>query len=435
MPLLLGAASASADTFIVSNGADTGGSCPTPSTCTLRQAMSDADVNGNEPTADLIQITFTGNIDLGTALPDVTTAMTIDGPGASNLHVRRSSTASTQFGIFSFRPDTDNTVTIQDLTISGARATNTSGAGINKSGLGTLVVDSVVLSDNRIAGNGSGGGIHYDQGFTSIRNSTLTNNEADFGGAILGSENSLVGGDAEIVNSTITDNRAPSFGGGVYVGGIGHAEIVSSTIVGNTADSDDTGGGDGGGVYGGGDETQFSIANTLLAGNMVGLNNPVANQCGSPVTSFGYNLKETDDVGSACEDSFIGTGDFVDSNAALLGSLASNGGPTPTIALLSGNPAIDAGNPATLGGAFPACPAADQRGLARGGGAGRCDIGAFELNAGTGTGGGGGGASNPPPITSATGARAAAIKKCKKKFRHKPAKRKKCIKQAKKLPA
>ncbi len=56
---------------------------------------------------------------------------------------------------------------------------------------------------------------------------------------------------------------------------------------------------------------------------------------------------------------------------ALLGPLADNGGPTLTHALGAGSPAIDAADAG-------ACPATDQRGVARPQGAG-CDVGAFEL--------------------------------------------------------
>ena len=55
---------------------------------------------------------------------------------------------------------------------------------------------------------------------------------------------------------------------------------------------------------------------------------------------------------------------------AMIGPLASNGGPTLTHALLTGSPAIDAGGE-------PSCPATDQRGTIRPVG-GACDIGAFE---------------------------------------------------------
>ena len=52
---------------------------------------------------------------------------------------------------------------------------------------------------------------------------------------------------------------------------------------------------------------------------------------------------------------------------AMIGPLASNGGPTRTHALLTGSPAIGAG---------AACLADDQRSLLRGA---VCDIGAFEF--------------------------------------------------------
>ena len=61
----------------------------------------------------------------------------------------------------------------------------------------------------------------------------------------------------------------------------------------------------------------------------------------------------------------------------LAGALAHNGGFTPTVALVAGAAAIDAG---TNGG----CPATDQRGAVRpfdgdGDGVAVCDVGAFEF--------------------------------------------------------
>ena len=65
-----------------------------------------------------------------------------------------------------------------------------------------------------------------------------------------------------------------------------------------------------------------------------------------------------------------------------LGPLAANGGPTETMALLSGSSAIDTG---TATGA----PSVDQRGISRPQGGGY-DIGAFEVAVAGGSGGGGG---------------------------------------------
>ena len=67
---------------------------------------------------------------------------------------------------------------------------------------------------------------------------------------------------------------------------------------------------------------------------------------------------------------FAGASDLVVADAGL-GSLADNGGPTLTHALLAGSPAIDAADAAV-------CPATDQRGVTRPQGAG-CDVGAYEV--------------------------------------------------------
>lgn len=68
-----------------------------------------------------------------------------------------------------------------------------------------------------------------------------------------------------------------------------------------------------------------------------------------------------------------------------LGPLANNGGPTRTMALLSGSPAIDA-----VASSLCPPPVTDQRGVTRPQGA-RCDIGAFEVTPNA-----------PPPPTSGT---------------------------------
>jgi predicted outer membrane repeat protein len=411
---------ASAATFTVTNGNDTGGG-------SLRDAITQAEGNANDPMVDLIQFNpSVTEVDLDSVLPSINHPLTIDGPGAGQLNVTRSSSASTQFRFFAVTPGTGTTITIGDMTISGARATAFAGGALIMAGLGNLVIDRIAFDDNQAPG-GSGGAILFQRGFTSIRNSTLSNNQADFGGAIVGSQFVPDIGNGEIVNSTIAGNKATSFGGGVYTN-VSQIQILSSTIVGNVANSDDSGAGGGGGTYKGGAGAVFAVANTLYAGNKVGTASPVDDQCGGAHTSSGYNLRETSEAGCT---GFIQTGDMVDASAAMLGSLGSNGGPTPTIPLTSGNFAIDHGNDAlAIGSAFPACPATDQRGFLRGGTAGRCDIGAFEVGAMEPPPAGGGGA---PPLAASgpTSQRAPAIRKCKRKFPKGP-KRKKCIKKAKK---
>jgi len=67
---------------------------------------------------------------------------------------------------------------------------------------------------------------------------------------------------------------------------------------------------------------------------------------------------------------------------AVLGPLADNGGPTLTMALLHGSPALDAGDDALL--QRPYNLKTDQRGFARKSGA-HVDMGAFEFQFGSGT--------------------------------------------------
>jgi hypothetical protein len=110
----------------------------------------------------------------------------------------------------------------------------------------------------------------------------------------------------------------------------------------------------------------------------------------------------------------------------MLGALQNNGGPTETRAIGPGSAALNTGS---------ACEPTDQRGLFRGGAAGLCDIGAFELGATVspppGTGTGTPGTTSTPGTTTPTGQRAAALKKCKHKHGRK---RKKCKKMAMTLP-
>jgi hypothetical protein len=106
----------------------------------------------------------------------------------------------------------------------------------------------------------------------------------------------------------------------------GSAIISSSTITGNILDDPDPAYG-GGGVYGG----PAVFQNSILANNSGG-------NCGGTANSHGYNLSSDD----TC--SFNGPGDRNNTDPEL-GTLGYHGGPTETVSLLPGSPAIDAGNP------------------------------------------------------------------------------------------
>jgi hypothetical protein len=99
------------------------------------------------------------------------------------------------------------------------------------------------------------------------------------------------------------------------------------------------------------------LANSILA-HSVGSSN-----CFGNLTDGGHNISSD----ASC--AFAGPGSL-NSTDPKLGPLADNGGPTLTMALLYGSPAINTGDPA-------GCPLTDQRDVSRPQGP-RCDVGAFE---------------------------------------------------------
>ena len=92
------------------------------------------------------------------------------------------------------------------------------------------------------------------------------------------------------------------------------------------------------------------IQNSILANNVGGICNTTTFSI-----SQGYNISSDDTctLGSA--------GDFNDTDPEL-GALMNNGGPTQTMALPPGGPAIDAGNPAGCTHGHGHVLARDQRG-------------------------------------------------------------------------
>lgn len=83
-------ASAAPTTFVVNSTADTGGTCPTTTTCTLRQAINSANTTGTATEVDRITFNIPGagvkTISPATQLPPITQPVSIEGntqPGSS----------------------------------------------------------------------------------------------------------------------------------------------------------------------------------------------------------------------------------------------------------------------------------------------------------------------------------------------------------------
>ncbi len=177
-----------------------------------------------------------------------------------------------------------------------------------------------------------GGGI-YNVGTLTLTNSTVSGNSAT-AGAGGGIDN--IFGTVSLFNSTVSGNSA-DFGRGGGINNFGTLTLTHSTVSGNSAS-------EGGGIFN--DEATVDIADSLLANSASGGNCFPADAI---TTDLGNNF--ADDGSASCGAGF----------GLLTGfdhSLADNGGPTKTHALLDGSSAIDQAG---------ACGTTDQRGASRGG--------------------------------------------------------------------
>jgi hypothetical protein len=127
----------------------------------------------------------------------------------------------------------------------------------------------------------------------------------------------------------------------------------AGTGFGSSGDIGDTGPTSGGAIYGGGGEV--TIANNILANSKVTV--------GGAITDRGANL-------STDLNPLLTSNTSLRLTNPLLSGLASNGGPTQTMAIATNSPAINHGLPNF-------CPPVDQRGTNR---LDACDIGAYETS-------------------------------------------------------
>jgi predicted outer membrane repeat protein len=325
--------------FTVSNLADAGAG-------SLRAAITAA--NGAAG-ADAIDFSVTGTINIMSALPQITGAVTIDGPGAELLTIDAGGGATPAPGDgWRILLINDNTAVNQSVLIRGLTFTG-----------GDL-------------GSGSGGAIVNNENLT-IDDCVFVGNRAGAdGGAIYSFNSNSTGTSLTINRSTFTQNTAPARGGAMTVA-VGGIEINNSTISGNTADTR------GGAIYSFPDAagSNNTIRHSTITGNMGGT-------IGGAIFTFGAHVissiiaanaapNHPNVFGPLATDEF----NFIDGNP-MLASLTHNGGSTPTHLPLAGSPVINAGDlnaVASAGGV----PLTDQRGLGFDRIVGRIDIGAVEV--------------------------------------------------------
>jgi CSLREA domain-containing protein len=320
--------------------------------CALREAITAANTNaatdacpGGDPGADTITVAVTGTITLASTLPAVTEALVIRGPGARDL------TISGAGAVRVLRVASGGALELEDLAVADGRASvlgDDSGGGILAAG--PLTITRCLLTRNH-AGN-NGGAIAADGVALTITESTLSGNTAAFhAGAVLVDN----GGHATVTNSTFAGNEAVAAdGGALLLANVSSATLTNTTLAGNSASS--------GGAVAGGDLT---LRSSILANNTVQAFGP--NCFAVSVVDGGGNLQfpDTEFPDTDCGATIPSADPLLDP-----AGLQANGGPTDTIALEPGSPALDAAVAAH-------CPATDQRGVARPQGP-ACDSGAYE---------------------------------------------------------
>jgi CSLREA domain-containing protein len=246
-------ARASAATLVVTNTIDPGvGGCTASGNgdgCTLREAITAANNQTLTPGADTINASgISGIITLLTALPALSTGITLNGPGATNLTVQRNSAVGTpNFRVF----------TIDNTTTTGP----------------TVVLAGLTISGGKVSGSNaltnSGGGIYNNHGILTVRNSVLKSNSATNGGAICNNGSLSKNATLTLSNSTITNIIATGGGGGLFNNGSGGGSaplaISNSTFASNRA----TNGGailnDG---HTGGSATITELSNSVINANI-----------------------------------------------------------------------------------------------------------------------------------------------------------------------
>jgi hypothetical protein len=303
--------------LVVNTTAD--GNIAADGTLTLRQALNLAAVDlGNEtitfdPTAFNIPQTITlANGPL--ALSDTGGTIAISGPSAGVTI-----SGGGLGGVFVIGGGT--TASLANLTITGGGIAD----------YGTLTLTGVTLTGNQAVGN---------------------DNQQGGGALFVGTSASAV-----LVNSTLVANSSIHAGGAIE--DLGSVVVTDSTFTGNSA------------PYGGAIDTYGNVGSitaggTIFAGDSATFGPEIYDT--GPVNSLGNNLVAVTDASSGWIAGDL-TGTSSAPLAARLGTLGSYGGPTRTVPLLLGSPAIGAG------AAFAGI-STDQRGVARPGTA--PDIGAFE---------------------------------------------------------
>ena len=338
--VLLGSRAAHATTYTVTDITDSA-----TDTGSIRYAVNSA-AKGDAIT---FAPALSGTIYLANGTLTIANSLTISGPGANQLTISGANAAT----VFTIDPNV--TVSISGLTISEGRDGN---FGIGDGGISNLG-GALTLTDMIFSGNRSGilneAGPSNTGGALTVTNCTFVGNNANERIAMNGTGGGMYvgGGTVLISNSTFSGNTAAD-GAAIAIDG-GTVTVSDSTVSGNSASgSPQTGSGTsvGGGIAVS-SPNELTLINSIVAGNMT--NGVPGGDCDGCGTQSSYNL--------------------IGGNPDLAPLLSPGGNVMPTMVPLPGSPAIQAGDPTKL----PPGLTTDERGFPRLTG-GKLDLGAVQTN-------------------------------------------------------
>ena len=258
---------------------------------------------------------------------------TITGPGADLLTISGNKASR----VFEIR---FGSAELSGLTITGGSGGSAASGGGLYNNDGTLALSNCTVSGN----SANGGGGLFNQGGTSTLTDCTINGNTSYaqGGGLLQGQGSLI-----LLGCTLSGNRASDDGGGLAVSNTGGSMSLSNcTVTGNTAATD-----------GGGLESSYSpliVGNCTISGNQCGKSGGGIYSVGPQRLTSLTNTIVAGNSGGDISGSYFGSNNLILSDP-LLAPLGNYGGPTPTMALLPGSPAIG-------GGTTTGAPATDQRG-------------------------------------------------------------------------
>ena len=382
-----------------------------PASCKIRGAFTELLVSADHDTIKLLAGTYAlkhgpdngvddssnGDLDYRDNGPELLGDLTLQGAGAAKTKIV-AAPGSRVFSNFAIGFG----VRISGITFTGGNVNNNTDEDVG----GAIEIatnsthSSTILTDVVITGNhadGDGGGLITYGPDTRLTRVTVSNNTSGGAGGGVSSAAALNSPNLDIDSSTISGNHSTFGGGGINNFGDGAGGLLdpkderdqprlspttrrtgtresipsttrpptwrSATVARNTANADNAGGEAGGGLQNGGaGATVFVIKERRAPPDELGTGGS-GPDCTVSGSGGGNVISSTAGTCSGF------AGDTVSSNPKI-GQLANNGGPTKTVALLAGSPAIDHTN---------GCFAFDQRGVDRGlDPDGRCDSGAYE---------------------------------------------------------